>query len=197
MTTSKTVDNLGIDVHISYARRTQLLEEVDKEFGFSQAAIIPAQTAVFDINPKAPALEVLLGSQLSLQQTPWACFTMPERYSDNRSPLFSYDIIPSLYEFVQYVNRYSLRSDAVYESKDSEEDTNNKNSQDQDVESSDEQSNESKQDRSQFLDAISNKAEKPNSRLALSKMQQTGQLLHVLNKNLSFVRSCMAQFLQG
>jgi len=87
----RTIDNLGVDVSTRYAQDQKTL---DKAF-IKEAPAIPRQT---EVEVTTPFLSAETEALLQTQRTnlPWASFTPPTQYSEQRKRLFSYQLIPSL-----------------------------------------------------------------------------------------------------
>ncbi len=87
----RTIDNLGVDVSTRYAEDQRLLD--DKFIKESRG--IPAQTTIDVTAPYFPSeIDVLLKAQPL--QLPWALFSAPLHYSDQKKRLFTFQVIPSL-----------------------------------------------------------------------------------------------------
>ena len=87
---SRTIDNLGPDASVRYAKDKQLFEPRFIE----ESRLIPQKTEVSVLKPYVPSeFEELfsLGKRI-----PWAAFTAPPNYYTEAKPLFSYQLIPSL-----------------------------------------------------------------------------------------------------
>lgn len=90
-----TIDKLDIDIYVQYARRTQMVEEINKQYNIQEAASIPPQTQVMDYFPKLTELDLLMGVVPML--TPWAYFFPPKRFKYRRRSPFSFSrISPTL-----------------------------------------------------------------------------------------------------
>jgi len=88
---SRTIDNLGIETSIRYAK--------DKEFMdhslIEESKFIPKQTEVAVTAPYFPSeFEALYSTQV--KTAPWADFFEPPVYMSYTKMLFSYQIIPNL-----------------------------------------------------------------------------------------------------
>jgi hypothetical protein len=93
-----TIDKLDIGIYVQYARRTQMIEQINQEYHLHDAASIPPQTQVLDLYPKQPEIDLLLGT--IAVQTPWAFFSPPLRYKfQRRSPFGFFRVAPSLGSF--------------------------------------------------------------------------------------------------
>jgi hypothetical protein len=83
-----TIDRLDIGIYIQYARRMQILEQVQKQFHLREAATIPAQALIVDLYPKLSELDLLLGVGTTL--APWAYFFPPKDFSFQRRSEFAF-----------------------------------------------------------------------------------------------------------
>ncbi len=89
-----TIDRLDIGIYIQYARRTQLIEQVQQQYNLREASSIPAQALIVDLYPKLSELDLLLGVGTTL--APWAYFFPPKSYSKQRqSPFAFHRVLPS------------------------------------------------------------------------------------------------------
>lgn len=90
-TKPRTVDNIGVDVSVTYAQNQSKLDAKFLE-GYRK---VPIQTEVSVTTPYTPSeIELLFGIQQ--RNAPWAIFFSPPNYSAYRKLLFSHQIIPSL-----------------------------------------------------------------------------------------------------
>lgn len=90
-----TIDKLDLGVYIQYARRTQYIEEVTREYGLDKASTIPPQTTITDLAPKLSELDMLLGVYRSY--SPWAYFLPPKKFRfQRRSPFTKSRVSPSI-----------------------------------------------------------------------------------------------------
>jgi hypothetical protein len=88
-----TIDHLDIGIYIQYARRAQLVEQIQQQYHMKEAGSIPAQALIADFYPKLSELELLLGVGTTL--APWAYFFAPKDYpSQRRSPFAFHRILP-------------------------------------------------------------------------------------------------------
>jgi hypothetical protein len=93
-----TIDKLDIGIYIQYARRTQLIEQINRQYHFEEAASIPPHIQLVDIYPKLSEMEMLFG--VGSVQTPWAHFFPPPQYRfQRRSPFGFFRVAPSLGSF--------------------------------------------------------------------------------------------------
>ncbi len=87
----KTIDDLGIDASIRYAKDQELLEPRL----LSEAQLISNKTTVSVLRPHLPnEFAEKFGFK---QQTLWATFSPPPAYFSSSPDLFSYQLIPSLW----------------------------------------------------------------------------------------------------
>lgn len=92
-----TIDRLDISIYIQYARRTQLIEQVQQQYSIKEAGNVPAQALIIDLYPKLKEIDILLGVGETF--APWAYFHPPKSYSNQRrSPFTFHRIIPILGE---------------------------------------------------------------------------------------------------
>lgn len=90
-----TIDKLDIAIHIQYARRTELVESIRREYHLEEADSIPPQTLVVDLSQRMTEMDLLLGVMRTY--APWAYFYPPKQYFSQRRPAFaSYRVAPSL-----------------------------------------------------------------------------------------------------
>ena len=87
----RTIDNLGIDASSRYASDQK---EIDLKI-LKEARGIPKQAEV-DVTSPSYASEFDLLFDTAKKNTPWARFSRPQNYNDQRKRLFTYQIIPSL-----------------------------------------------------------------------------------------------------
>jgi hypothetical protein len=93
-----TIDKLDIGIYIQYARRTQMIEQINQQYHLDEAASIPAQISMINIYPKVSEMDLLLG--IVPVQAPWAYFFAPTRYRfQRRSPFGFFRVAPSLGSF--------------------------------------------------------------------------------------------------
>ncbi len=88
-----TIDRLDIGIYVQYARRMQLLEQIQQQYHLKEAASVPAQALIVDLYPKLSELELLLG--VGTTRASWAYFYPPEDFGyQRRSPFAFHRIIP-------------------------------------------------------------------------------------------------------
>lgn len=92
-----TIDRLDISIYVQYARRTQLIEQVQQQYSLREATNVPAQALIVDLYPKLKELDILLGVATTF--APWAYFYPPKSFTNQRRSPFSFHrIIPILGE---------------------------------------------------------------------------------------------------
>lgn len=93
-----TIDKLDISIYIQYARRTQMIEQINQQYHLEDAASIPPQLQLVDLYPKLSEIEMLLG--IVPVQMPWAYFFPPPLFRfQRRSPFGFFRVAPSLGSF--------------------------------------------------------------------------------------------------
>ena len=93
-----TIDKFDMGIHIQYARRTQLVEQISQQYHLDRASSIPAQLRVYDFSPRPLEIDILLGSRIV--QNPLAYFLPPPRFRyQRRSPFGFFRVAPSLGSF--------------------------------------------------------------------------------------------------
>jgi len=93
-----TIDKLDIGIYIQYARRTQLIEQINQQYHLDDAASIPPQLQLVNLYPQLTEIDLLLG--IVPVQMPWAYFFAPPRYRfQRRSPFGFFRVAPSLGSF--------------------------------------------------------------------------------------------------
>jgi len=89
-----TIDKLDIGVYIQYARRTQFVEEVNRQYHLDEASTMTHPLATAEA-PKLSELDLLLG--VTLSYAPWAYFFPPKQFKfSKRSPFTKSKISPSI-----------------------------------------------------------------------------------------------------
>ncbi|MDP1880242.1 MAG: DUF5399 family protein [Parachlamydiaceae bacterium] len=92
-----TIDKLDIGIYVQYAKRTQLVEQINQQYHLDEASSIPAQLNIVSISPRLSELETLLGVP---SVSPWAFFSPPPRYKNQRrSPFGFFRVAPSMGSF--------------------------------------------------------------------------------------------------
>lgn len=90
-----TIDKLDIGIYIQYAKRTQMIEQINKQYRFDEASSIPPQTSIVDLYPKLSEMDLLLG--VARTYAPWALFLPPKLSKRSRRGPFTFSrVIPSL-----------------------------------------------------------------------------------------------------
>jgi len=88
-----TIDRLDIGIYVQYARRMQLLEQIQQQYHLKEAGNVPAQALIIDLYPKLSELDLLLGIGTTI--APWALFMAPEDFTfQRRSPFAFHRLIP-------------------------------------------------------------------------------------------------------
>lgn len=89
----RTIDNLGVEASIRYAKDQELFEARFLE----ESRLIPQKTEVSVAKPHALSE---FDQTFSVAKTvSWALFSPPPNYFSNNKPLFSYQLIPSLGDY--------------------------------------------------------------------------------------------------
>jgi hypothetical protein len=83
-----TIDRLDIGIYVQYAKRMQILEQVQQQYHLKEATTVPAQALIVDLYPKLSELDLLLGVGTTL--APWAHFFPPKNYSRQRRSSFAF-----------------------------------------------------------------------------------------------------------
>jgi hypothetical protein len=93
-----TIDKLDMGIYIQYARRTQLIEQINQQYHLDQASSIPPQLSLISLHPRLTEMDILLG--VVPVQTPWAHFFPPSQFRfQRRSPFGFFRVAPSLGSF--------------------------------------------------------------------------------------------------
>lgn len=93
-----TIDKLDVGIYVQYARRTQLIEQINQQYHLDEASSIPAQLLMVDIHPKLTEMDILLG--IVPVRSPWAFFEPPTKYRFQRRSAFGFfRVAPSLGSF--------------------------------------------------------------------------------------------------
>lgn len=89
-----TIDKLDIGVYIQYARRTQFVEEVNRQYHLDEATAVKHPLATAEA-PQLSELDLLLG--VTKTYAPWGYFLPPKqlKYS-KRSPFTKSKVSPSI-----------------------------------------------------------------------------------------------------
>jgi hypothetical protein len=86
----KTIDNLGVEASVRYAKDKELFESHLIE----ESKLIPQKTTVQTLTPYVSSdFDELFAVERS---SIWAAFSPPPEYQYSAKPLFSYQLIPSL-----------------------------------------------------------------------------------------------------
>lgn len=90
-----TIDKLDISVYNLYAVRTRMVEQLNQQLHFNEAASIPPQTIVPNTSSFLAELDMLLG--VTQTQNPWAYFMPPPNFGAmRRSPFTFAKVLASL-----------------------------------------------------------------------------------------------------
>lgn len=93
-----TIDKLDIAIYMQYARRTQMIEQINRQYHFEEAASIPPHILLVDLYPKMTEMDLLLG--IPAVRTPWAYFFAPPQFRFQRRSAFGFfRVAPSLGSF--------------------------------------------------------------------------------------------------
>lgn len=93
-----TIDKLDIGIYVQYARRTELLEQINQQYHLQEASSIPTQVRVIDFYPRPLEIDFLLGHRIV--QPSWALFHPPPKFRyQRRSPFGFFRVAPSLGSF--------------------------------------------------------------------------------------------------
>lgn len=90
-TKPRTIDNLGVDASIRYAKDKELFEPKFIE----ESKLVSTKTEIPSLKPYIPSEFERLFS--SIRTTIWAAFDPPPESLSNPNSLFSYQLIPSLH----------------------------------------------------------------------------------------------------
>ena len=83
-----TIDHLDIGIYIQYARRMQLVEQIQQQYHLREAGTVPAQALIVDLYPKLSELDLLLGVGTTV--APWAYFFPPKDFAYQRRSSFAF-----------------------------------------------------------------------------------------------------------
>ena len=90
---SKTIDNLGVDASIRYAKDQ---EAIDVRF-IQESQLVPSKTEISVATPYTPSeFDQLYSLEKKIS---WALFSPPPNYFNAEKSLFSYLLIPSLGDY--------------------------------------------------------------------------------------------------
>ena len=90
-----TIDHLDIGIYIQYARRMQLVEQIQQQYHLREAVSVPAQALIVDLYPKLSELDLLLGVGTTV--APWAYFSPPKDFSFQRRSSFAFHRIMPIF----------------------------------------------------------------------------------------------------
>lgn len=90
-----TVDNLGVGLHLAYAKRVQFVEDVKRQYHLDDAASVKAHASVQYLQPQLSELDILLG--VTKSYAPWAYFLPPRMFTLQRKTPFTFSrVTPSV-----------------------------------------------------------------------------------------------------
>lgn len=93
-----TIYDLDNKIYEQYAKRTQLIEQINRQYHLEEASSIPPQIQIIDIYPKLSEMDLLLG--VIPVEAPWAFFSAPAQFRfQRRSPFGFFRVAPSLGSF--------------------------------------------------------------------------------------------------
>lgn len=114
-----TIDRLDIGIYIQYARRMQLIEQVQEQFHLREATTVPAQALIVDLYPKLSELDLLLGVGTTL--APWAYFFPPKSFPFQRRSAFAFHRILPIFGRADAENEEEEKLNAIVCDSDEEE----------------------------------------------------------------------------
>lgn len=115
-----TIDRLDIGIYIQYAKRTQLIEQVQQQYHLREAGFIPAQALIVDLYPKLSELDILLGVGTTI--APWGYFFPPASFAKLRqSPFAFHRVLPSFEEDEKEEKKEKKLKEMICESEEEEE----------------------------------------------------------------------------
>jgi len=90
-----TIDKLDIAVHVQYAQRTEMVENIRREYRLEEAGAVEQHALTVALSQQMSEMDLLLGVMRTY--APWAYFYPPKKYFNQRRPAFvSYRVAPSL-----------------------------------------------------------------------------------------------------
>lgn len=93
-----TIDKLDVGIYNQYARRTQSLEEISRQYNLDQASFIPAHALTVATSPKMGELDELFG--IVRVENSYALIEAPVGYDGQRRSSFSFfRVAPSMGSF--------------------------------------------------------------------------------------------------
>ena len=115
-----TIDHLDIGIYIQYARRMQLVEQIQQQYHLREATSVPAQALIVDLYPKLSELDLLLG--VGATTAPWAYFFPPKNFSFQRRSSFAFYRIMPIFGSIDTEEEEEKKLDKIEcESEDEEE----------------------------------------------------------------------------
>lgn len=119
----RTIDNLGIDASIRYAKDKELYAPTFIE----DSKVVSRKTEISVARPYVPSD---FDQKFSSAKTViWAAFSPPPESLSNANTLFSYQLIPSLGTYEQHEDTEELLEDALQKRKDSNQQQSDKEKQ--------------------------------------------------------------------
>ena len=111
----RTIDNLGLDASIRYAKDKELFEPLFIE----ESKIVSGKTQISVVKPYIPSeFDRLFSADKTLI---WAAFSPPPNYFSYAKPLFSFQLIPSLGPYEkeeENENKLAMIEDALQKQRD-------------------------------------------------------------------------------
>ena len=124
----RTIDNLGIDASIRYAKDKELFEARFIE----ESSIVSRKTEIPVSKPYVPSeFDQMFSSERTIR---WALFSPPPETLSTASALFSYQLLPSLGTYERQEDTEQLLEDAMERQKDSRKDQSDKEKQQEEKE---------------------------------------------------------------
>lgn len=106
-----TIDHLDIGIYIQYARRMQLIEQIQQQYHLKEATSVPAQALIVDLYPKLSELDLLLGVGTTI--APWAYFFPPKEFATRRRSAFAFHRIMPIFGRTEAEEEEEKRLDLV------------------------------------------------------------------------------------
>lgn len=110
-TKPRTIDNLGVDISIQYAKNMEYLDTKIIE----ESKTIPFQTEVFVTSYVPSEWEELFG--VRKRHLPWGNFFSPPSFRSHRRNLFSFQLIPSIGTPERHIKEIEKLKDFAFEEK--------------------------------------------------------------------------------
>lgn len=171
-----TIDSLDVSHYFQYARRVHSVEQTYRAYRLEHANAIPAHTVIVNVHPLNEEMDSLFGFRRSTQ--PWACFTAPRNFNEQRRSTFAFDrICPSIGTLEQQLDKLEKMRRHVNEAK---------NNSDQQSEEEDHQDDDQKKQKLSF-------GQKVEKQLIYNCLEE----IEKLNKLINFIIARVGQYLQG